>query len=810
MPRTGFMDGGHLAFVTEIFAADTTLPDTVFRYDMIPVDANAVIPIALEPSQEYRNFYAGYMTEGAEEMHRYTYIVYENLWPGITMWVYPDGHDQRIAFVCAPGSDPNLIKFQYVGQESANFDSEGNVQFVLGTMNDDLPAPIIYTVSNGLVTMLSAGNDALLDPLTGTGEYAGLDVMQFGIPEIQPNQNGTIVVLFATEQQPLERGANLPLCWSTYYGGNLNDGVNESARDKNDSYLVTGYTRSTTTSFPAGLGGAFVYGFGTYHATLSKFDRDEILQWTTMISAGYGTIMVSQALAVHNLKSTIYFGGLLSGMNPNLFTLAPSGPPAYMDYSASPSEPTGFICEVKDAGFLIWSTYWGEVTNNIIGMAVSNKNLIITGGTKALLPALMDPAPAPASYIPATADITVNGEAYVAAFNSNNQTHWYAYLGGSRGDVGYDVRTTASGEIYFFGQTQSDDFYTLFQSGAYNQNASGGGSTGLDSFVGCFTSAFQIKWCSYFGGDMNDGAGRNGLAISPTLNDVYIVGTVNAPQGGATGFPLQPHANGIAYYDGVLETGNNGYIAHFKGGTHALVWSTFFGSFNSFHFLQTVTVGDDGLVYVGGATASPDLPVMPSTNYTYYQDYIELNDGLDHDCFIAMFKPVDDVMNWCTYFGGKAGLIPELLNTLLTKEGALFAGGSTSKYSDVSSYFPLQDNGIFGSFYVNVFGDMGYLTTDGFLSKFCTPWSQFNEDPERAHEIIDTDAYHWLDGNDLYVIDDALQQIQILSSDGRVVLDQSVLRTVENERSRVALGTLPSGIYIAKLNTGAYFKFFKP
>ena len=109
--------------------------------------------------------------------------------------------------------------------------------------------------------------------------------------------------------------------------------------------------------------------------------------------------------------------------------------------------------------------------------------------------------------------------------------------------------------------------------------------------------------------------------------------------------------------------------------------------------METVAIDEAGLVYVGGETASPNMPVMPSTNYMYYQSTIEPNDGLDNDGFIAMFKPFDDVMNWCTYFGGNAGSLNEYLNTLTTKEGALFAAGRTSKYSDLASYFPLQYNG---------------------------------------------------------------------------------------------------------------------
>ncbi len=70
--RTCFMDGGHLGLVREIFSGDTLLPDTLYRVDLVPIDASPVQPIGIGGSVEYMNFYLPHTPEGgAVHIHRY-------------------------------------------------------------------------------------------------------------------------------------------------------------------------------------------------------------------------------------------------------------------------------------------------------------------------------------------------------------------------------------------------------------------------------------------------------------------------------------------------------------------------------------------------------------------------------------------------------------------------------------------------------------------------------------------------------------------------------------------------------------------
>lgn len=261
--------------------------------------------------------------------------------------------------------------------------------------------------------------------------------------------------------------------------------------------------------------------------------------------------------------------------------------------------------------------------------------------------------------------------------------------------------------------------------------------------------------------------------------------------------------------------GRNGYIAHFKGGTAALQWCTYFGNYDYEHHIEAATVDQSGLVYIAGETASTTLPVMPSTFYSYYPPTIAVNDGVDNDGSIAMFKPVDDVMGWCTYFGGIAGNLPERIRTLVTKEGALFAGGTTSKFTDLASSFPLQYNGIPGSFYDDILGDLTTPTQDVFLTKFCTPWSDLAADGEKSINPMDEGSADllrvwWADAM-LHVRGvDENGLVQCFASDGRMVLAQRLMSGTHYGVQMLDVGSLATGIYILVTPSGDRSKFLVP
>jgi len=255
--------------------------------------------------------------------------------------------------------------------------------------------------------------------------------------------------------------------------------------------------------------------------------------------------------------------------------------------------------------------------------------------------------------------------------------------------------------------------------------------------------------------------------------------------------------------------------ARCRHGTTSLRWCTYFGNYDSQHILSAVTVDEYGQVYIAGHTASTNMPIMASSNYFYNQPTIVPNDGLDNDGFIAMFKPVDDIMEWCTYFGGNAGQLVERIHTLAAKEGALFAAGVTSKFSNLASYFPLQYNGIPGSFYDDIFGDVGSPTYDVFLTKFCTPWSDLAAGDEKllpANDNSESDSFDvwWAHGNlNIQGVTEG-GLVQCFAADGRMVLSQRLQPGHVSGIQLLDVGGLVSGVYIVATPSGYRSKVFLP
>ena len=804
------MDGGHLGLVQEYLSPDTINPDTLYRVDMIPVDAAPVVPIGLEASVEVMHFYFGHtMPSGVENMHRYRYVVYPELWPGITMWVYADGHKQRIAFACAPGSDPNRIKFKYVGQQVAFLDGEGNTLLDANGGELMMPSPLIYKVVGNTAIDLPEQAPATLEDVA---DVAGEEAVEYTVPEVVTDPTKPTVLLFTEENPAVQRGmgGGSDLCWSTYYGGNRQDWVKTSAKDWKNNYYVVGWTKSEPFTFPGGPGGPTVYLSGTYYGTISQFNYEERLNWTSMLGGGLNVLTYPEAIAVKNYSSPeVYIGGNLWNNVPNLFTFLPLGSSAYFDNSPNTSGTNSFICKFNEIGQLRWSTYWGDKTR-IHGMDISDRRLVITGHTMASLPTPIIPAPTSATSWPPQPTMTTTGDAYVYGFDALDRTQWRCYLGGSSAEIGYHLKVRGS-DIYVLGSTTSSNFPTLIQPGAFNDNTYAGGG---DLFLARFNNQYMCRWSTYFGGAGAETVPFDNLAVSPLNGDVYLVGTLNDPALPSTGFPLQPHANGLAYFDGTLGPGRNGFIAHFNGVNNALKWCTYFGNYDYEHHLKAVTVDESGLVYIAGETASTNLPITTSTMFFWNQPTITPNDGLDNDGFLAMFKPVDDVMEWCTYFGGNAGSLPERIHTLVAKEGALFAAGVTSKYTNLASYFPLQYNGIFGSFYVDYFGDLASPTYDGFLTKFCTPWSGMVAGGEKSLEPTDAqdvpfDVW-WTDGNlNIQGLSDG-GLVQCYSTDGRLVKVDYLQPGHLAGLQVLGLGNLPPGIYVLVAASGERSKFLVP
>lgn len=253
-----------------------------------------------------------------------------------------------------------------------------------------------------------------------------------------------------------------------------------------------------------------------------------------------------------------------------------------------------------------------------------------------------------------------SSDTFIAKLNPGGDMLVYStYLGGSFGEIGYDIALDALGSAYVSGLTDSSDFPTLNPL----QPIHGGAE---DAFVAKLDpSGSVLVYSTYLGGSGGDGGG-SGIALDPSGN-VYVVGLTfssNFPTANA----LQPTIGGDkdAYITKLNPTGN------------AIVYSTYLGGSGSDVGVD-VAVDIVGSAYLIGSTASTNFPTA---------NPLQPSLGGIEDAFLAKLNPLGSSLIYSTYLGGSnfdfgSGRIA------LDNSGNAYLIGSTSS-TDFPTVKPVQ------------------------------------------------------------------------------------------------------------------------
>lgn len=244
-------------------------------------------------------------------------------------------------------------------------------------------------------------------------------------------------------------------------------------------------------------------------------------------------------------------------------------------------------------------------------------------------------------------------------------TDWSTYLGGNGNDVGMDVKTDGSGNVYFCGSAGSTNFPNV-TGGVYTANAGND-----DAFIEKFNPQGIPVFGTYFGGSSNEAC--FGLARNST-GDIYIVGNTLS-----NNLPLVPSANSA------LQGIDDAFIARFNSTGSSLLFSRYFGGNNSFTTEQARSVAVDGLdnVYMVGETVTPsgnNFPLVPKTG-AYNQSGSAASPGYP-DAFIAEFNS-SNTQIWGTYFGG--GGADYLTKVIIGQNNSILLSGSTESNTPASA-----------------------------------------------------------------------------------------------------------------------------
>lgn len=182
-------------------------------------------------------------------------------------------------------------------------------------------------------------------------------------------------------------------------------------------------------------------------------------------------------------------------------------------------------------------------------------------------------------------------DAFLVNINVHTPTlHYATYLGGSGEDRAYGLAIDTEGNAHVGGVTYSSDFPTTID--AFDRELSGS-SDGFVAKVNPQATAF--RYSTFLGGTQADQV--NGLTLDDN-NNVYVTGETWSAD-----FPTSPDA-----WMPDLTGGQSGFLAVLNPSGRLLPYGTFVGG-NNWDKGLALDRGDDGRVYLTGATLSPDFPI---------------------------------------------------------------------------------------------------------------------------------------------------------------------------------------------------------
>jgi uncharacterized protein (TIGR03437 family) len=371
------------------------------------------------------------------------------------------------------------------------------------------------------------------------------------------------------------------LLYSTYLGGNQDDGALAVAIDNAGDAFVAGVT--TSMNFPI----------------------------------------------TSNAYQTFYRGGL---GEPLLDTGFPMWDPG--DVFIAELDPTG--------GKVLFATYYGGTSDDVVSsIALDSSSNIYIGGCTISPDLPTTPGALQRNFGGSDLQNFLGhfGDGFVAKFNPTGSALTYStYFGGEGDDCVQGIAVDGTGSVYMAGNTSSmflkttpNAFQPLYS--GYSILPQLINNLYGDGFVGKLDpTGSTLMYLSYLGGSANDGAGA--IAVDSGGN-AYVTGFTDSTNFPIAGAALQPKFAGdgglaynIYYGDAFLTVVN-------PTGT-ALLYSSYFGGNFDDEAFGLVLDGAGG-VYITGATVSTHFPTTPNAAQPAYGGTGQLSSWSVGDSFYASF-----------------------------------------------------------------------------------------------------------------------------------------------------------------------------
>ncbi|MFN3325324.1 MAG: SBBP repeat-containing protein [Bryobacteraceae bacterium] len=564
-------------------------------------------------------------------------VLYREVFPGIDLVYY--GKDSRLEydFVVAPGADPRLIRMRFEGPERLRVDESGALVMESGRLALQQLRPVVFQEDaarkerreiEGRYVLLAhnevgfalgaydATRPLVIDPVLVHSSYvggserdmiAGVGVDKHGYIWVAGNTRSLNLPLagdpirhefnfnqdlFVAKLDP-RRDGPAALVYATYIGGSGADQVRGVHVDPDGRVYMTGETASF--DFPLG-GNAWRTGNegSLRNAFVTKVD--------TLGNEGEFALVYSS-----------YLGGSETDVGTAI-TADASGKIYVVGYTTSPDfpiaggpvQPNGrggfdaflsiFDPSLPSAETLVYSTYFGgDSTDVALGVAVDAQgHPYFTGYTFS--------SDFPVEGDPFQSWHAGGGDAFLVKLDLSkpglDALVYGTYFGGTSHDVAYAIALDPAGNIYLTGYTHSLDLPVT--AGAYRTNRAGMSDVFVARLSLRETSRAQLTWSTYLGGASSDVA--FGIALD-SAGKVLVTGYTYSPDFPLRGEAVQTHNRGGA---------GDAFLARLDPeaqGQESLLYSTYFGGIFGDAGYGVAVDQSNGMVYVAGATLSPDIPV---------------------------------------------------------------------------------------------------------------------------------------------------------------------------------------------------------
>jgi hypothetical protein len=571
------------------------------------VGANLTPAVTGSNPMEYKcNYFLGNdPANWRTDVPNYEAIVLEEVYPGIDLTYYGNGHQMEYDFVVSPGADYSQIQIQYEGAEGLAIADDGALVATTAWGEIKELAPVVYQEIGGSRRPVASeyvvqsdrtfgfrlGKEydrafpVVIDPVLVYSTYLGggsLDRSE-GIAvdgsgnayvtgetyssdfpmqnPYQPTLHGSdaFVTKFSTD------GSNL--IYSTYLGGTEADEGKDITVDAYGAAYVTGHT--TSSDFP----------------TQSPYQTDQ---------GGIDVFVTKLSSTGNSLVYSTYLGG--SGQDASHGIAVDGAGSAYVTGQTSGDFPTttafdgafnggnhdAFVTKLSPSGSsLIYSTYLGGSDMDIgRGILVDGSgNAYATGNTFS-------------TDFPTQNPYQTNqggGDVFLTKLSTTGNSLIYStYLGGSRDDYSYDIAVDGSGNAYLTGFTGSTDFPTVIP---FDGSLTGG----WDAFVTKLSpTGNSLIYSTYLGGSGDDYG--IGIAVDGSGN-AYVTGETYSSD-----FPTQ---NPYQTAQGLEDV----FVTKLSTTGNSLIYSTYLGGSGD-DYSYDIALDGCGDAYVTGITNSSDFPTQ--------------------------------------------------------------------------------------------------------------------------------------------------------------------------------------------------------